>query len=309
MDNGQITSWTGLAGAAVGGYLEAAKAAEVGSAANELGVSTEVVENGFANGSVWTEGLDSVSTMETAVNYVSPWVQLAETSVRNNGKLTPGDWASAVGSTLSTAVNSSGMGKNDVGKASLRLVGNAMVAGGLSALGHDAAAMDYMQSSVGNEVGQFIGNGIVKGPGYIYNEWNRSQAPAATSPDYPAYEPGPFTDGPSIPDYPSYEPGPFTDAEANFSERRFHYAPPEYTEENRFLEPGRYTPPKYSGGNGGGRKSGATGYGPEIVELRARALEIGSTHLNVPSLENLTLRDSSSSFGMYDQDLEDPESS
>ena len=53
VENGKITSWTGIAAAGLSGYL------------------------------------GTGSSLDHAVSYVTPWVQLAETSIRNNGKLTP----------------------------------------------------------------------------------------------------------------------------------------------------------------------------------------------------------------------------
>jgi hypothetical protein len=70
VENGNITSWTGVAAAGLNGYLDN----------------------------------DSSVELNHTISYVAPWVNLAETSIRNNGKLTPTDWATAVGSTLGEAV-------------------------------------------------------------------------------------------------------------------------------------------------------------------------------------------------------------
>src|SRR2546428_11152952 len=45
--------------------------------------------------------------------YVTPWAQLAETYIRNDGKLTPTDWATAAGSTLAAAVSDKFGAKGD----------------------------------------------------------------------------------------------------------------------------------------------------------------------------------------------------
>jgi YD repeat-containing protein len=89
IDNGKITSWTSLAAAGVNGYAQAGQAA-----AKATNAATDVVNAAKAT-----------SAFAAATNYVTPWAQLAETAIRNNGQLTPGDWAGAVGATLAQAVD------------------------------------------------------------------------------------------------------------------------------------------------------------------------------------------------------------
>ena len=150
IDNGQITSWTGLAAAAVGGYATAGEQIATG-AANDLSATQQALNNA-------TAAYQASNTLATVTNYVTPWVQLAETYVRND-KLAPADWASAVGSTLSQVVTT-GRQDNTISQqltnAGLRLGTAALVAGGLSRYDKQAAA-SYIENSVGQEVGSFIG--------------------------------------------------------------------------------------------------------------------------------------------------------
>src|SRR5712692_5977375 len=157
LDGGKITSWTSLASAAVSGYLSA----EVGNAQETVNAAekgAQVSEGAYA-------AAQSVIALQHAIDYVTPWVQLAETYVRNDHKLTPMDWANAAGSTLSQAVannfGATGEGaKTPAGlleNGTLRLGTNLLVAGALSHYDRDAAK-SYFDNSVGQEVGQFIGN-------------------------------------------------------------------------------------------------------------------------------------------------------
>jgi hypothetical protein len=150
IDNGKITSWTGLAVAAAGGYFQGAA-----EAAGAPGATADVV----AAGKEATELLKDLK-------YVSPWVQLAETYARK-GSLAPADWATAVGGTLSQAVVNN-FGAQDsaaqtvegrLENAALRLGTSALVAGALSAY-DKKAALSYFENSVGHEVGEFLGSSI-----------------------------------------------------------------------------------------------------------------------------------------------------
>jgi len=130
VENGKITSWTGVAAAGLNGYL--------GS-----GVSTSVTD---------------------AISYVTPWVGLAEKAIRN-GKVTPTDWASAVGDTVGQALVNNVPGATDdsftgrLESAALKLGTTALVSGALSHYDRNAAE-SYFDNSVGQEVGDFIGGGI-----------------------------------------------------------------------------------------------------------------------------------------------------
>ena len=98
---------------------------------------------------------------------------MAETAIRNDGKLEAIDWANAIGSTLSTAVTQTGKietidgdrrvivgaALEDVGR---RLAVNLAVGSVLSAFDKDAGR-SYLENSVANEVGSLIGQEIGKG--------------------------------------------------------------------------------------------------------------------------------------------------
>src|SRR6266571_7089382 len=170
LDGGKITSWTSLASAAMGGYLEAGQSIAAG--ANKA--YTEAALGGDYDALVRAGEVSEVATQGTsaltAVNsYVTPWVQLAETYVRNDHKLTPLDWATAVGSTLSAAVT---QGPKDplkgltpaeeLANTARHLATNLLVAGALRHYDKDAS-QSYFENSVGQEVGQFIGGMIVRG--------------------------------------------------------------------------------------------------------------------------------------------------
>jgi YD repeat-containing protein len=151
LSGGKITSWTSLAAAAVGGYLEAGQSVAAGEgtyaklAGDDIGVKA---------------ALDTASDLQqisTYVNYATPWVQLAETYVRSDGKLTPTDWANAVGSTLSSAVTDTKA--SSLTNAFNRLGANLLVGGVLSHYDKDAA-QSYLENAVGQEAGQFIGGMI-----------------------------------------------------------------------------------------------------------------------------------------------------
>ena len=149
IENGKITSWTSLAAAGVGGYASAAKDIATGEA--NFAETAEELDKA-------TSAYQAASQIQTISNYVSPWAQLAETYVRND-RLTPSDWAGAVGATLSQAVTE-GRENNTLSQqlvnGSLRLGTNTLVAGALSLVDKDGAA-SYLENSVGQEVGQFIG--------------------------------------------------------------------------------------------------------------------------------------------------------
>jgi hypothetical protein len=113
--------------------------------------------------------LDWIS--QTQLNYITPWAQLAETAIRNNGTLKPLDWANAAGATLTTAFSANGGRETVIANARAmnftdafntnQLVTNLAVGGAL-ALFDDDAAKAYLASSVGHQVGQFIGQQFVE---------------------------------------------------------------------------------------------------------------------------------------------------
>jgi LysM repeat protein len=159
LNGGKITSWTSLAAAAVGGYASSTK--EIADA--QAAVATTNAAIGAANAAA-----NAAQTLSTIVTYATPWVQLAETYVRNRGELTPSDWAGAVGSTLAAAVT---VEANDplqgpslseqLANAGRRLGANLLVAGALSRADKDAA-QGYMENAIGQEAGQFIAGYVGK---------------------------------------------------------------------------------------------------------------------------------------------------
>jgi YD repeat-containing protein len=153
IQNGKITSWTSLAAAALG---SSAKSGNFGDSK----VLTSL--NAFVNG-------------EKTGGFVTPWLQAAE-SYAKNGKLTPNDWASAVGSTFSASFRVSGNQNgaaapgepalddfgarfNDVVKSVGQQV---LISGALAFVDRDAAAQ-YFASALGQEVGSRLKSGFDSG--------------------------------------------------------------------------------------------------------------------------------------------------
>ena len=161
IENGKITSWTSLAAAGIGAYLATGRAAEIGRLAELSNVSAGAVETAIDKGLLTTPALTRLSTLQTKVDYISPWVQLAETAVRNDGDLQPLDWANAIGGTLSTAVTQPGANTfaKQLSNAGRRTVANLAVGGALSAFDREAG-QQYLQNAIGQEVGQLIGHKI-----------------------------------------------------------------------------------------------------------------------------------------------------
>ena len=165
LDGGKITSWTSLASAAIGGYLEAG--GEIASGAEKAATAAETAEQLSSATQLYQAVTQGNSVLSNINTYVTPWAQLAETYIRNDGKLTPSDWANAAGSTLASAVvdnfGASGTEASQVAgrlqNGALRLATNAVVAGALSRFDKDAAE-SYFENAVGQEVGQFIGDSI-----------------------------------------------------------------------------------------------------------------------------------------------------
>lgn len=148
IENGKITSWTSLATAALGPIRTA-------------GLKTPLFESALIS--------------DTALNFITPWAELAEKAIRNDGDLSPLDWANAVGSTLTSALSLRGGGSETVvsngtqisllqGLDVERLAVNLAVGGVLSAFDKDAA-QSYLETAIGSEVGQLIGQRIVGATG------------------------------------------------------------------------------------------------------------------------------------------------
>ncbi|MBV1790845.1 hypothetical protein KQ940_22515, partial [Marinobacterium sp. D7] len=154
--NGKITSWTSLAAAGIGGALDVAKVQassdfiDAGGAAALASGSQEALNA--------AEALQTLSTYQTALQYATPWVQLAETSIRNDGDLQPSDWVAAVGGTLSTALTS-GLGVNEIANPIQRHLAkqglNAAIGGAMSLYDKDAA-LNWMQNEVAQDFGSFL---------------------------------------------------------------------------------------------------------------------------------------------------------
>ncbi len=135
VQNGKITSWASLAASAVG------------SAGDTFG----------AEGSVLRSVGDFVQG-DTFNQYASPWIDAAETYIRT-GELTPADWASAVGRTLSAATSSNGRSESafpGLNGLDTKIGRTALQAGVMAFIDRDAAAQ-YFASGVGQEVGGGLG--------------------------------------------------------------------------------------------------------------------------------------------------------
>lgn len=151
--HGKITSWTSLAAAGIGGALNASKAEQMGAlqraSSNGSWNQVEAAGNAYA----------AIERAQTALNYVTPWVQLAETSIRNDGQLQPGDWVSAVGGTLSNAMKTefgSVAGAQSIDELVTNVAIDAAVAGSMSLYDRDVS-LAWLASGVGNEVGGYAG--------------------------------------------------------------------------------------------------------------------------------------------------------
>src|SRR5581483_8117689 len=107
---------------------------------------------------------NSSPSLSSEISYVTPWVGLAEKSIRGD-KITPADWAGAVGNTLGQALVNNVPGASDdwltgrLEAAALKVGTTALVAGALSHYDKNAAE-SYFDNNVGQEVGDFIGGGI-----------------------------------------------------------------------------------------------------------------------------------------------------
>jgi len=143
--DGKITSWSSLVIAGVGAY------AQMGGAQAKIAGDTEAV--------------NSYASMAKTAQYVSPWLNLAETAVRNDGKLKASDWANAVGATLGTALSTGDIGKDMLSgfePAQKKLIGNLLVGGAMAAVDRETGK-DYMIHAAAEWVGGYVGNGIGQG--------------------------------------------------------------------------------------------------------------------------------------------------
>lgn len=158
LTSGKITSWTSLATAGIGGYLS------VGNAVGEVDKSklTSELKQAISAGESITK------TLKFVADYVTPWVQVAETYARE-GKVKPEDWATAVGSTLSKAVENNykfeatKLGDIPISaafqKAAAKLATQSLVGGALWLFDKEAGR-SYLYNSIGQEVGDYLGESI-----------------------------------------------------------------------------------------------------------------------------------------------------
>ncbi|WP_260296042.1 LysM peptidoglycan-binding domain-containing protein, partial [Sedimenticola hydrogenitrophicus] len=132
IENGKITSWASLAVAA-------------------LGPVRGVGENGEVVHLVEAVGAGSDGLLGAAVDYLSPWLNAAESYLRT-GEVTPTDWANGVAGTLSNAINGNGLGETEsfgnLRISSRQLITNLAVGGVLTAFDR-RAGLDYLANTVG----------------------------------------------------------------------------------------------------------------------------------------------------------------
>lgn len=158
-----ITSWVGLAAAGIGGALEGAS----------LDSAAQGATSGASAASAPTEAAVSaggtVNTIQTVLDYATPWAELAESYIRyelGDEKDQPFDWLSGISSAVASNLTSAVKGPlqdslggsqsfdSRLGTAVFNTAINAVTAGVMSIFDQEKA-MGYLISSVGNEVGQF----------------------------------------------------------------------------------------------------------------------------------------------------------
>ncbi|AJQ94186.1 hypothetical protein [Gynuella sunshinyii] len=140
--HGHINNWSGMT-------LQMLSVFGNGSeAANQAGKAADNANKAMA----------AVNWINQNANYISPWLNLAETSIHHNGQLTDADWVNAIGQTFNAVVgdNVQGTRYTDVIKRSaLETVG----AVALSSIDKEAA-YSYFENSVANEIGKYAGGKI-----------------------------------------------------------------------------------------------------------------------------------------------------
>jgi YD repeat-containing protein len=162
----KITSWVGLAAAGAGGLFEGLSidSSAAQGAAKSASIASTPAEALTSGG--------TIGTIQKVIEYATPWAELAESYIRyetGDNKDQPFDWlsgvASAVASNLISAVESplqksQGGDKqvfsNRLGVALVNTTINAFTAGVMSAIDPEKGEA-FLISSVGNEVGQFVG--------------------------------------------------------------------------------------------------------------------------------------------------------
>uniref|UniRef100_UPI002FDFA8BA HNH endonuclease n=1 Tax=Microbulbifer sp. M83 TaxID=3118246 RepID=UPI002FDFA8BA len=129
--SGKITSWASLAGAAL--------------APTNDGIS----------GDELVGGLGGIIEGAALGNMVTPWLEVAETYIRE-GELTTGDWVAAVGSTIGAAVGTT----DKFQIAGSNLGANVLIGGAMSLFDKDAG-QQYIANAVGNEIGSRVANDFI----------------------------------------------------------------------------------------------------------------------------------------------------
>jgi hypothetical protein len=190
MQDGQITSWTSLAAAALG-----------------------PVSTGSGKGAVDIFPAIGGETGAAVASYVTPWAKMAETYVRNDGELTATDWATAVGSTMTTAIDRNNLGRSDEGNMALRMAGNMVVGGALSSIDREAG-QTYLMESVGQEVGQYIGQKAGNALDKMFADFQYQRAMEGAMPDtYDDWDGGSLLAAPTSYDHlGGNESGPLDDS-------------------------------------------------------------------------------------------------
>jgi hypothetical protein len=171
--DGKITNFVGIGSAALGGYL---------SVSGDIARGTQAYNRAIGASSNAASAANLANTFRN-INYanqaVTPWIQLAETSYRKQGKLTPTDWANTASATLSAAIPVAKATRQfpltqRLQDGALRFGINMLIAG--SVLHNDAnARAAFIANSVGQELGQFIGWGIVDGAKAIAQSAERAR--------------------------------------------------------------------------------------------------------------------------------------
>ncbi|AJQ94190.1 hypothetical Protein YC6258_02152 [Gynuella sunshinyii YC6258] len=140
--HGHINNWSGMTLQMLSVFGDGSEAA------NQAGKAADNANKAMA----------AVNWINQNANYISPWLNLAETSINHNGQLTDADWVNAIGQTFNAVVgdNVQGTRYTDVIKRSaLETVG----AVALSSIDKEAA-YSYFENSVAREIGEYAGGKI-----------------------------------------------------------------------------------------------------------------------------------------------------
>lgn len=184
-NQGKITSWTSLAVSGISGYVETGKAIEAGKevAGKAIDVvdAIEQADIALRAGTVASDTFNTLNRIQTITDYVSPWVQIAEASYRNDGsgddgELTSADWAGAVGSTLGTFVASDFVSNTKIGQAvpsNFRKLGANLAVGAALYQDDKDEGRSFIENAFGNTFGEMIGQEIGQGLNGYLNSLNQ----------------------------------------------------------------------------------------------------------------------------------------